>query len=155
MSVSKNQGKLAFVFALVVASLATFGHVEAATSCHKINAKAVGQDNFDLTTQATIVGGGLLNGTTASTLSVAGVEGQDLLFTGQIVITTKHGTVTAAIMGTLDLGTGEFSAVANIVSGTGKLAGAQGMLSFEGVEDLTTGRFAEDIAGMLCVDLAP
>jgi len=144
---------------LLVALVATLtlacGHAQAATSCHKINARAIGQDNFDLTTTAIITGGGLLNGTTASTLGVAGMEGADLLFAYTIVITTKHGTLTAAIMGSIDTTTGDFSAAANVTSGTGKLAGATGMLSFEGVEDLATGRFAEDIAGVVCADLSP
>jgi hypothetical protein len=144
-----------FAFALAAALLLSFGYAEAATSCHKINASAVGQDNFDLTTRATIRGGGLLNGTTASTLSVAGIEPPDLLFAGTIVITTKHGLLTAAIMGTLDTTTGEFSATANITSGTGKLEGAQGMLTLDGVEDLTTGRFVEEIGGVVCADLSP
>jgi hypothetical protein len=153
----KTLGKAgsSFIFALVATLLLGFADAQAATSCHKINAKAVGQDNFDLTTQATILGGGLLNGTTASTLSVAGVEPPDLLFAGTIVITTRHGTVTADIMGTIDTSTGEFSAAADITSGTGKLEGAVGILSFEGVEDLVTGRFTEHIGGVLCVDLAP
>jgi hypothetical protein len=152
---ASGRANRSFLFALVATLLLVFGHADAATSCHKINAKAIGQDNFDLTTRATILGGGLLNGTTASTLSVAGVEPPDLLFAGTIVVTTKHGALTAAIMGTIDTSTGEFSATANVTSGTGKLEGATGMLSFEGVEDLATGRFAEDIAGVVCADLSP
>jgi len=106
-------------------------------------------------TRASIQSGGLLNGTTASTLSVAGVEPPNLLFAGTIVSTTKHGTLTAAIMGSLDTITGEFSATANVTSGTGKLEGAYGMLSLEGVEDLATGRFVEEIGGIVCADLSP
>jgi len=142
------------LFALVALWLVTYGPAEAATSCHKINAKAVGQDNFDLTTQATILGGGLLNGTTASSFAVGGTP-PDLVFEGTIVITTKHGTLTAALVGTIDVSTGESSAVADVTSGTGKLEGASGMLFFEGIEDLATGKFAEDIAGSVCVDLSP
>jgi len=106
-------------------------------------------------TRASIQSGGLLNGTTASTLSVAGVEPPNLLFAGTIVSTTKHGTLTAAIMGSLDTITGEFSATANVTSGTGKLESAYGMLSLEGVEDLATGRFVEEIGGIVCADLSP
>ena len=150
-----GEARWSFLFALAITLLLTFGEAQAATSCHKVNAKAVGQDNFDLTTQATIIGGGLLNGSTASTLGVTGVEPPDLMFAGTIVITTKHGTLTAAIVGTLDTNTGEFSATANVTAGTEKLAGATGMLSFEGVEDLATGIFTEHIGGVVCADLSP
>jgi hypothetical protein len=150
-----RESKTGFFLALVATLLLTIGHADAAVSCHKINATAVGQDNFDLTTRADISGGGLLNGTTASTLVATGLVFPDLSFAGTIVLTTRQGSVTAAIAGTLDLSTGAFSAMANVTSGTGKLADATGTLSLVGVEDLNTGRFVEDIGGILCADLSP
>ena len=51
--------------------------------------------------------------------------------------------------------TGEFSASGPVTDATGKLAGATGTLPFDGVEDLSTGSFVEEVTGLVCVDLAP
>jgi hypothetical protein len=151
---TSGRSNRSFLFALVATLLITIGQAEAAVSCHKINAKGIGQDNFDLTTQANINGGGLLNGTTASTLIATGFVFPDFSFGGTIVFTTDQATLTASIAGTLDVTNGAFSAMANVTGGTGKLAGATGTLSFDGVEDLTTGRFVEDVGGVVCADLS-
>ena len=79
----------------------------------------------------------------------------ELTFAGTIVFTTKQATLTASITGSIDVTNGQFSAMADIEDGTGKLTGATGMLSFKGVEDLGTGRFVEDIDGIVCADLSP
>jgi hypothetical protein len=50
--------------------------------------------------------------------------------------------------------TGEFSATTTGMSGTGKLAGVTGELTLNGVEDLSTLTFTEDVTGEICVDLA-
>jgi len=42
-----------------------------------------------------------------------------------------------------------------VTAATGKLAGATGTLVLNGIEDLTSGKFIEDISGLICVDLAP
>jgi hypothetical protein len=42
-----------------------------------------------------------------------------------------------------------------VTGATGKLAGATGTLLFEGVEDLSTGMFAENVTGVICVNLSP
>jgi hypothetical protein len=152
---TSGRANRSFLFALVATLLITIGQAEAAVSCHKINAKGIGQDNFDLTTRANINGGGLLNGTTMSTLMPTGFADPYLSFGGTIVFTTGQATLTASIAGMLDVTTGAFSAMANVTGGTGKLAGATGMLSFDGVEDLTTGRFVEDVGGVVCADLSP
>jgi hypothetical protein len=107
-----------------------------------------------LTTRANINGGGLLNGTTSSTLIATGFVFPDLAFAGTIVSTTNQATLTASIAGTLDVTNGGFSAMPNVTGGTRKLSGATGTLSFDGVEDLTTGRFVEDIGGVVCADLS-
>jgi hypothetical protein len=151
---TSGRASRSLLIGLVATLLIAMGQAEAAVSCHKINAKGIGQDNFDLTTQADITGGGLLNGTTASTLVATGFVFPDYAFGGTIVFTTKHATLTASIAGTLDVTTGAFSATANVTGGTGKLAGATGTLSFDGVEDLSTGRFVEDVDGIVCADLS-
>lgn len=38
---------------------------------------------------------------------------------------------------------------------TGKLEGATGILSLNGIQDLATGRFEENVTGEICVDLSP
>ena len=128
---------------------------QAAVSCHNINAKGVGQDHFDLTTSADIIGGGLLQGTTAGSLTPTGISGTVVSFVGTVVFTTNNGTLTVTITGSIDVATGEFSATGDVTGATGKLAGATGTLTFVGVENLTTGAFTEDISGEICVDLAP
>src|SRR5688572_14671706 len=97
----------------------------------------------------------LLNGTTDASLVPTGLVPPIFSFEGMVVFTTSQGTLTVAIECTLDVSTGEFSAMGPVVDATGKLAGATGTISFEGVEDLFTGRFVEDVAGVVCVDLAP
>lgn len=42
-----------------------------------------------------------------------------------------------------------------VMASTGKLAGTAGTLMLDGIEDLTTGTFVEDVSGLICVDLAP
>jgi len=72
-----------------------------------------------------------------------------------VVFTTNHGNLTASVSGPFDLSTGAFNVSGTVTSATDKLAGATGALSFDGIEDLISGQFAEDITGQICVDLAP
>jgi len=73
---------------------------------------------------------------------------------GTVVFTNKA-TLTVAVSGTFDTGTGEFAASGPATAATGKLAGATGNLRLAGVEDLSTGRFTETVQGNICVDLTP
>jgi hypothetical protein len=127
----------------------------AAVSCHKINAKGVGQDLGGGMTTARIVGGGLLHGTTAATFVITGFSGTVASFHGTIVFTVNRATLTAELAGTFDVATGAFAATSSSIAGTGKLAGATGSLTLQGVEDLTDGSFTETVRGEICVDLAP
>lgn len=140
--------------AAAVAVVAPAG-VSAAVSCHNINAKGAGQDLGGGSTIATIMGGGLLEGTTAASFMITGLSGTVASFEGTIVFTVNNGTLTAALSGTIDVVSGAFSATTTSITGIGKLAGATGSLSFSGVENLATGSFTEDITGEICVDLAP
>jgi hypothetical protein len=124
-------------------------------SCHVINAKAVGQDLGGGITAANIIGGGLLQGTTAASFTITGFSGSVASFAGPIVFTTHQGTLTVTVIGTFDVTTGEFSAEGSVTGATGKLAGATGQLSFHGIQDLTSPAFSEDVMGNVCVNLAP
>jgi hypothetical protein len=44
-----------------------------------------------------------------------------------------------------------FGATGQIVHGTGVFAGATGMLTFVGLEDLTSGSFTQTITGTVCL----
>ena len=148
-------GRAALVLTLLVAAATTPAEARGAVSCHAINAKGVGQDLGGGRTTAHIIGGGLLQGTTEASFVITGFSGTVASFTGTIVFTVNNATLAPAVSGTLDVATGEFEATTSAVSGTGKLAGVTGSLSFSGVEDLATGSFTEDVTGEICADLSP
>ena len=131
------------------------GSANAALSCHKINAKGIGQDLGNGSTQATIIGGGLLHGTTLGQFSIISVNPPVASFEGTVTFTTKQGGAVVTVDGVLDITTGEFSASGPVTSGTGKLADASGNIALHGTQDLLTGAFVEDVTGLLCVDLSP
>jgi hypothetical protein len=153
MSTVGRAGRL--VLFVVAGMLVMVNQAQAAESCHKINAKGVGLDHGDFTTDAKIIGGGLLQGTTHSVFAPTGVNGSIVSFVGNVTFTTNNGTLTVSIAGTLDTSSGTFSGTGSVTGATGKLAGATGTLTFDGVEDLSTGVFVEDVTGTICVDLAP
>jgi hypothetical protein len=119
--------------------------------CHKINAKGegaiVGMAAGVITTEADIIGGGLLNGTTRAEFTFP-VSPE--AFTGTLVFTTKQGTLSFDVNGSFT-GT-QFNATAVATEGTGKLAGAEGTLVLEGVVDPSDGSFTENISGEICLD---
>jgi hypothetical protein len=139
-----------------LASFSAIAQASAAESCHKINAKGIGQDLGNGRTTADINGGGLLNGTTAGLFGISPTADPNVFdLVGSVVFTTNKATLTVAVSGTFDTGTGEFAASGPATAATGKLTGATGNLSLAGVEDLSTGRFTETVQGNICVDLAP
>ena len=141
-------------FAFTVAAvIATLSHAHAAVSCHKINAKGVGQDLGAGVTEARIVGGGLLQGTTRGNFTVAGGAPPVFVIGGTVVFTTQQATLTVALTGTFDVATGAFVTTGPVLSSTGKLAGATGTLTLDGIQDLSSGRFTEEVSGLICVDL--
>jgi hypothetical protein len=137
---------------LVMSGLSMAGQVQAAASCHTINAKGDGQDLGGGVTQAHVIGGGLLHGTTDGNFTVTGVSGTVASIAGTVQFTTNRATLTVTVSGTLDVSSGAFSAAGPVTASTDKLAGASGNLSFNGVENLSTGSFVEDIAGRICLD---
>lgn len=120
-------------------------------SCLSVNARAVGQNLGHGQTTATITHAGILNGTTAGQLQITGGTPPLLTVVGTGVLTTHHGTLTVNVAGTFNTATGVFQATGQIVHGTGMLAGATGVLTFVGVEDLTTGSFTQTITGTVCL----
>ena len=128
---------------------------QAGVSCHKINARGTGQDHGDFTTEAQIRGGGLLQGTTTAAFAPTGQVGTVVSFAGTVTFTTNKATLTVSVTGTLDIATGAFSSSGPVTASTGKLAGATGNLTLNGVENLSTGAFTETIDGQICVDLSP
>jgi hypothetical protein len=148
-------GMRVLVVTLLVVAAAAPATARGAVSCHNINAKGIGQDHGGGQTTAQIIGGGLLQGTTQASFTITGLSGTVASFEGTIVFTVNNATLTVQLSGTLDVVTGEFNATSSSISGTGKLAGATGSLSFNGVEDLSTGSFTEDVTGEVCADLSP
>ncbi len=148
-------GRTVLILTLLVVAAAAPAAARGAVSCHNINAKGIGQDLGGGRTTAQIIGGGLLHGTTQGSFVISGFSGTVASFEGTVVFTVNNATLTAYVNGTLDVATGEFQATTSGISGTGKLAGATGSLSFNGVEDLSTGIFTEDVTGEICADLSP
>jgi hypothetical protein len=72
-----------------------------------------------------------------------------------VTFATDQATLTVTVAGTLNLSTGEFMTSGPATAATGKLAGATGTLVLDGIEDLTSGKFVEDVSGLICVDLSP
>ena len=135
--------------------VAAVGQAQAAISCHKINAKGVGQDLGGGMTEAQIIGGGLLQGTTQGSFAITGGAPPVFTIAGTVLFTTHQATLTVAVVGTFNVATGAFAATGPVSAATGKLAGATGSLTLEGVQDLATGKFAEDVSGLICADLGP
>ena len=122
--------------------------------------EGLGQDLGNGATQAQIIGGGLLHGTTVGQFAITAGAFPVFGIAGTVVETTQQATLSVSLTGTFDVATGNFATGNFIPSGpvsasTGKLSGATGTLTLDGVEDLITGQFAEDITGVVCVDLAP
>jgi hypothetical protein len=143
------------LFAVLVSLGALMSPAQAGVSCHLMNAKAVGEDVGGGNTTARVIGGGLLEGTSAGSLTITGVSGTVASFTETVTFTNQHGTLTVSVTGAIDVITGQFNASGPVTASTGKLSGATGQLSLSGVAHFATGIFTEDITGVICVDLAP
>ncbi len=152
----KTFGRIVLVLLFLCAgSLVRVSPAQAAESCHKVNAKGVGQDLGNGTTVANIIGGGLLQGTTAGNFVISGGAFPVFSIAGTVKFTTNKATLTVTITGSFDVSTGQFSATGPVTEATGKLAGATGSLVLSGLENLADGSFVEDVTGRICVDLAP
>ncbi len=107
--------------------------------CRRINARGVGQDLGGGNTTATIIRGGILNGTTSAHFDITGGTPPELTLAGTVVFTTPRGTLTVMVDGTFNVVTGAFRASGPVASGTGVFTGASGRLRFVGTQDLVTG----------------
>lgn len=135
----------------------------AGEACHAINATGTGEgappqpgDPGNLVrTVAQLRGGGLLQGTTEASFSITDPTPPVFAFSGELTITTNRATLTLALDGGLDVTTGAFEASGPVIDSTGKLAGATGVLTLAGVQDLAdpAGSFTETVRGQICVDL--
>jgi hypothetical protein len=149
MKVSLRASVLAVL--VVAINLMTIAPAQAAGSCHNINAKGQGQDLGNGVTNAQIIGGGLLHGTTVGHFTVTGLSGALASIAGTVAFSANKATLTVAVAGTFDLSTGAFNASGPVSASTGKLAGATGSVSFAGTENLGNGSFVEDIDGNICL----
>ena len=140
---------------LVFGGLIAARPAQAASSCHLINAKAVGQDLGAGSTVAKVIGGGLLQGNIAGNLTITGVSGTVASFMETVTFTNGNGTLTVVLTGAIELTTGQFNASGPVTGATEKLARATGNLSLSGIANFAAAIFTEDIAGAICVDLAP
>jgi len=145
-----RSGVSLFLFVLV-GSLLLVSQAQAAESCHDINVKGVGRDNFNNTTVAGIIGCGLLQGLAEGLFEPCTGSPPDLSCTGTVTFTTLKGTLTVDVVELFNVGTGEFSVSGTVTAGTGKFEHATGELKFVGKEDLSTGKFTEDITGEICL----
>jgi hypothetical protein len=144
-----------FVLFVAICALMVGSPAQAGVSCHTINARGVGQDLGGGNTVARIRGGGLLNGTTSAHFDITGGTPPVLTFAGTVTFDANRATLTVGIAGTFNVETGAFLASGNVTNATGKLAGATGSLTFNGVEDFSDGSFEETVTGEICVDLSP
>src|SRR4051812_7178751 len=104
-------------------------------------------------TGGSIVHGGLLNGSdnfVATSLTPTDVPGT-FNYTGVLDVTTKHGTVTLAVSGTINWATGAFTENDQISGGTGLFSGATGMVTATGGLKQDGSGFISQLGGSLCV----
>jgi hypothetical protein len=151
LQVMNRMRAFAFSLVIVASSLLPGGQAQAAPECHTINARADGQDLGGGATQAHVIGGGLLHGTTDANFVITDVSGTQASIAGSVRFTTNKATLTVSVSGTFDISSGVFSASGPVTASTGKLAGATGNLSFNGIENVSNGSFVEDIAGSICL----
>jgi hypothetical protein len=69
-------------------------------------------------------------------------------YTGNLIITTRAGTLTIHDRGILDMGKGAYFELQNVVAGTGAFAGAKGMLTSQG--QFSGASFSGSITGKVC-----
>ena len=141
----------------LVAGLLAFvapGHASAKQGgeCKKVEAKGVGQDLGGGNTTATITNDGLLKGSTTAHFDIVGGAPPVFQIDGVVTFTTNKGTLTVSVVGTFDVSTGAFNASGPVTGGTGRFTGSSGSLTFDGVQNLSTGAFTETVEGTVCLD---
>lgn len=157
--ITPTRRMLAALLAVGALGLAAPGAAHAGVSCHRIDATGVGRQTGPTTTVATIRDAGLLTGTTAGEFAVVPVSGTEFLLTGTVTFTVNRATLAVDVAGTLvftDPPTAAltFDVTSTGMTGTGRLAGADGILWLAGA-GAPDGRFTETVTGEICVDLSP
>lgn len=150
---------LAALMTVGALGLAAPGIAHADEECHPIAATGVGRQTGPTTTEATIRGGGLLTGTTTGVFPVAQEIPGGLHIAGTVTFTVNRATLAVDVDGTLlfpgpGSDTVTFDVTSTGMSGTGKLAGADGTLRLVG-DQAADGSFTETVTGEICVDLSP
>jgi hypothetical protein len=101
-----------------------------------------------LCTEGTVSSGRLEGTTRFNALTIAPGPENLLLYTGELVITTKSGTLTLRDSGFLDTATGRYFETQNVVGGTKAFKHATGMLTSQGTFDGMA--FKGTLTGALC-----
>ena len=145
-----NYLKILIPFAFTAIFVIFSSAIPAQKGCHKINAKGEGgivsMSGPEVITEAKIIGGGLLNGTTWAVFNFVSPED----FIGKLELVTKHVSVQFVINDGQFTGD-QFRATAIAVGGSGKLAGASGSLVLEGISE-PSGDFTENITWEICFE---
>ena len=92
---------------------------------------------------------GPLEGTSQFTALTLRQHGPDLLYSGELVITTKSGVVTLRDSGVLNTMTGFFFEIEHVVGGTGAYKEARGVLTSQGFANGMIG-FTGTLTGRIC-----
>ena len=119
--------------------------------CRAFHASGTGTDQGNGISEGTIYRGhrefATSDGKFTSGATVDGV----MSFSGTIVFTNVHGTLSAPVEGTFDTITGEFASSSDSVTGTGDYANVTGKLRIWGDQSLSDGAFTEKLRARLCV----
>jgi hypothetical protein len=126
------------------------GWLPAGPICLPVSATGVGQDLGDGKTEATISIHGVEVGRTNASFTTTEVVGTIASFTGPIVFSSRAGTLTAQVAGTVDLATGAFQATSTSITGTGLLRRITRRVTLVGHQNFATGGFTETLTGELC-----
>ncbi|MFW2334621.1 SMP-30/gluconolactonase/LRE family protein [Ilumatobacter sp.] len=130
-------------------------------ACRRVDTTGRGQgaaslpgDPPDLVRTEATIDSGLLRGTTEAAFTITGGTPTGFAFAGELTFTTRRGTLTLDLAGTLDVSTGEFASSGPVRSGTDRFDGAVGTITLDGVQDLAdpAGSFTEQVTGEVCFD---
>jgi hypothetical protein len=148
---------------LLTGALAWPGLAEAKGQCHKINTTMTAVADFSNFTTAGEIKSGFLKGTTKFTGDPAAltqitsaikppVRPDTFSYTGDLEITTNHGTLTTRSVGVFESGSlGLGTQFDRVIAGTGVFNGADGFLYFNFVADEAGGTFSSSVSGEVCL----
>ena len=123
-------------------------------ACLEVSVTGVGRDLGNLRTEGELSDGSYRVASTQAAFRPLGLSGTVLGFEGPLVITPTRvpGTITAQLVGTVDVVTGRFTATSAELTGTGPLHDVTGTLVVDGVQPGST--FTETVSGTLCIAAA-